>query len=276
MTPKQKRFVEEYLVDLNAAAAYRRAGYLATGNSAEVNASRLLRNAQVKSAIATARDRQSQKLQISSDRAIAEAWNILLADPRDLVAYHIGCCRYCWGNGFRFQRTAAEMARDRAAQAAETTGAFDEQGGIGFHAKREPNRDCPECFGDGVGRVRVMDTRHFSPAAAALYAGIKQTRDGIEVKMHSKVDALEKVCKHLGLYDRVRAGTDLLAKVGGAGTESLAEQGRALVAAVAAGGLSVSQGSQMLTALASLGKLVETDELAARIAALEAACVRAE
>ena len=35
LTPKQQAFVQEYLVDLNASAAYRRAGY--KGNDADVN-----------------------------------------------------------------------------------------------------------------------------------------------------------------------------------------------------------------------------------------------
>lgn len=43
MTPKQKRFVEEYALDHNAAAAARRAGYSANG--AKVTASRLLTSA---------------------------------------------------------------------------------------------------------------------------------------------------------------------------------------------------------------------------------------
>ena len=51
LTPKQQRFVEEYMVDLNATAAYKRAGYIAQGNAAEVNASRLLGNAKVASAV---------------------------------------------------------------------------------------------------------------------------------------------------------------------------------------------------------------------------------
>jgi phage terminase small subunit len=42
LTCKQDEFVRHYLVDLNATAAYRRAGYGARGNSAEVNAARLL------------------------------------------------------------------------------------------------------------------------------------------------------------------------------------------------------------------------------------------
>ena len=42
LTPKQRRFAEEYCIDLNATAAYLRAGYTARGNSAEAAASRLL------------------------------------------------------------------------------------------------------------------------------------------------------------------------------------------------------------------------------------------
>jgi hypothetical protein len=51
---------------------------------------------------------------------------------------------------------------------------------------------------------------------------------------------------------------------------SLAEQGRAVLAAVAAGELSPSQGAALVSAIGSLARVVEVDELAARIAALEA------
>lgn len=52
--------------------------------------------------------------------------------------------------------------------------------------------------------------------------------------------------------------------------ETLTEQGRAALGAVAAGHLAPGQGATLLAALAALAKLVETDELAARVAALEA------
>lgn len=42
-----------------------------------------------------------------------------------------------------------------------------------------------------------------------------------------------------------------------------------MIAAVAAGDLAPGQGAQLLAAIGTLGKLVELDELAARIAALE-------
>jgi hypothetical protein len=49
----------------------------------------------------------------------------------------------------------------------------------------------------------------------------------------------------------------------------LAYQGRALLAAVAAGDLAPSQASTLLAGLSTMAKLIETDELAARVAALE-------
>jgi hypothetical protein len=50
---------------------------------------------------------------------------------------------------------------------------------------------------------------------------------------------------------------------------TLTEQGRAVIAAMAAGELSSGQGAQLLAALGTLGKIAELDELAARIATLE-------
>ena len=49
---------------------------------------------------------------------------------------------------------------------------------------------------------------------------------------------------------------------------NLTDQGRAVLAAVAAGELAVEQGAKLLAAIATLGKVGEPDELAARITAL--------
>jgi phage terminase small subunit len=88
-------------------------------------------------------------------------------------------------------------------------GLFDEKGGVGFTPKKDPNPDCPECFGDGVGETFVHDTRKLTPAAARLYAGVKQTREGLDVKMLSQDDALVNVGRHLGLFkDKIALGGD--------------------------------------------------------------------
>ncbi len=50
---------------------------------------------------------------------------------------------------------------------------------------------------------------------------------------------------------------------------SLTDQGRAVLASVAAGELAPGQGAQLMTAIGTLARVAEIDELAARVAALE-------
>lgn len=50
---------------------------------------------------------------------------------------------------------------------------------------------------------------------------------------------------------------------------TLTDQGRAVVAAIAAGELAPGQGAALLASLGTLAKLIETDDLAQRIKALE-------
>jgi hypothetical protein len=40
-------------------------------------------------------------------------------------------------------------------------------GGPGWDPRRAPHPDCPECFGEGVERVHVNDTRQLSRARRA-------------------------------------------------------------------------------------------------------------
>jgi phage terminase small subunit len=70
LTPKQRRFVEEYLVDLNAAQAAIRAGY--SGRTAKEQASRLLTKVKVQAAITQAQARRSQRTEITQDTVLRE------------------------------------------------------------------------------------------------------------------------------------------------------------------------------------------------------------
>lgn len=70
LTPQQERFVTEYMIDLNATAAYKRAGYTATGRSAENNASRLLGNAGVQQAVNLAKQERADRLRIDGDQVL--------------------------------------------------------------------------------------------------------------------------------------------------------------------------------------------------------------
>jgi phage terminase small subunit len=79
---RQEEFVRQYLLDLNAAAAYVRAGFRARGNSAEVNAARLLRNAKVSEAIEKAMVERSERTKIDGDRVLRELGKIAFLDAR--------------------------------------------------------------------------------------------------------------------------------------------------------------------------------------------------
>lgn len=202
LTEKQRRFVEEYLVDLNATQAAIRAGYSqdTAGSIGHEN----LKKPEIQLALQQARLEQQKRTAITADGALREAWNIATADTRELVELKTGCCRCCYGEGHRWQRTVGEMNRDRESwiEKGNDPSAFDEKGGIGFNPLRAPHPECPECGGDGHARVVLKDTRNLSEKGAALYAGAKQTQFGIEVKMQDKSAALEKVFKHLGLYEK--------------------------------------------------------------------------
>lgn len=65
LSPKQQRFVEEYLVDLNGTQAAIRAGYSAKG--AKVQAVRLLTNANVSAAVTAAKLERSEKTKINAE-----------------------------------------------------------------------------------------------------------------------------------------------------------------------------------------------------------------
>jgi hypothetical protein len=81
LTSRQSRFIEEYLIDLNGKQAAVRAGYSA--KSAEVQASRLLRNTAVQAAIGEAMQARSQRTEVTADRVVAELAKLAFADMRD-------------------------------------------------------------------------------------------------------------------------------------------------------------------------------------------------
>ena len=84
LTPRQERFVAEYLCDLNATQAAIRAGYSPKG--AEVSASKLLRVAKVSAEIAKAQAKRAERTHITQDRVLQELARIAFFDIRRL--YH--------------------------------------------------------------------------------------------------------------------------------------------------------------------------------------------
>ena len=72
LNPKQQAFVREYLIDLNASAAYRRAGY--TSGNANVNGPRLLANAGITAALEAAMQARADRVEVTADQVLARLW----------------------------------------------------------------------------------------------------------------------------------------------------------------------------------------------------------
>lgn len=82
LTPKQARFVDEYVVDLNGTQAAIRAGY--AEKSASVEAARLLANAKVGEAVGAALKARSERTQINADWVLKRLVEEAEADVADL------------------------------------------------------------------------------------------------------------------------------------------------------------------------------------------------
>ena len=83
LTEKQKRFVAEYLVDLNATQAAIRAGY--SKKTAEVIGYENLRKPQIADEIEKRQEKLRNKLEITQERVIEEIAGIAFANASDFV-----------------------------------------------------------------------------------------------------------------------------------------------------------------------------------------------
>lgn len=81
----QERFVQEYLVDLNATRAAIRAGY--SPKSAYSAGPRLLRLPGVRAAVEAAMAERRQRVRVSQDRVVTELARLAFSDIRDFAAW---------------------------------------------------------------------------------------------------------------------------------------------------------------------------------------------
>lgn len=81
LTEKQKAFVQEYLVDLNATAAAKRAGY--SEKNADKIGSELLGKTRVAEAIQKAMQSRQQRTQVTQDMVIQEISKVAFKDAAD-------------------------------------------------------------------------------------------------------------------------------------------------------------------------------------------------
>lgn len=84
LTPKQARFVEEYLVDLNATQAAIRAGYSA--RTAGQTSFELLKKPEIQILISEAQKKRSKRTEITQDRVLQELAKLGFGDIRDIFS----------------------------------------------------------------------------------------------------------------------------------------------------------------------------------------------
>ncbi|EJD6506538.1 terminase small subunit [Providencia rettgeri] len=213
LTDLQFRFVNEYLIDLNRTAAYKRAGGKCDGQNAYASASQIYRNIEVNQAIRDALAERERRTEITQDAVLKMWWDIATADVNELTEYRRLCCRHCWGFGFNYQWRDAIEFEDAVTEArAKKKKIPNDNGGYGYDNSLDPNPDCPRCSGFGIGRAHFHDTRDLTGAARRLFAGVKEGKFGVEVITRNQDDALKMVAQHLGM---VKNKTEITGADGG-------------------------------------------------------------
>ena len=81
LTPKQMRFVDEWLIDFNGKQAAIRAGYSA--KTAEATAARLLRNGKVQAESSRRQKDLQRRTEVTQDRVVKELMRVAFADMAD-------------------------------------------------------------------------------------------------------------------------------------------------------------------------------------------------
>jgi len=208
-------FCDEYLKDLNPYRAAKAAGY--ADSVARTKAFQWIRYPDLKpllhEKIKEAMKERSIRTGITADKVLERYWQIATADPNELMQVRHLNCRHCHGIDHQFQwRDEAEFERALADILAEEKAIQEDDpgyravyptddGGYGFIPIAEPHEECPKCYGEGKVDIYLGDTRNLSPHGQALFAGIKQTKDGVEVKINDQKAALDQVARHLGMFN---------------------------------------------------------------------------
>lgn len=146
LNEKQERFIEEYMIDLNATQAAIRAGY--SPKSANINGPRLLSNASVRARVDQRLAETSKRTGINADRVVRELARIALGDLTDIVDVAEG------------EIKDGVTRDDRAA----------------------------------ISSVRVKRTTRTDKD------GAEEVTIDREIKLCNKIDALELLGKHLGMF----------------------------------------------------------------------------
>ena len=163
MTDAQKRFCDEYLIDLNATRAYKVAyPNCKKDETARANSSRLLTIANIQEYISEKQIEIEKRTEVTQDMVIKELANV------------------AFSNGTDFAQIVEREYEENI---------YDEEGNrIGTKPKKY------KC-------LELTNTKDLTEQQKSAIAGIKQTANGIEIKTNDKVKALELLGRHLGIFN---------------------------------------------------------------------------
>ncbi len=163
MTEAQKRFCDEYLIDLNATRAYKVAySRCKKDETASVNGSKLLRNTKVQEYISRKQKEIEKRTEVTQDMVIKELSAIAFSKASDYAKLK-------------------KMKRNIPI--------FDEEGMIVDYKEEEYTE------------IEFTPTDELSEEQKKALSGIKQGKFGLEVNSCDKVRALELLGRHLGIFN---------------------------------------------------------------------------
>jgi phage terminase small subunit len=211
---------------MTQADAYRQAYPVSVAwksTSVDGKAAQLMQDATVRARVQWLQRQAAENVVMTRAEALAlvlaDARAVVAADASELTRWRCLNCRHCWGEGHAYrwrndreywkalEAASAEQERwdntpenKRRGQRPELP---TDDGGYGFRRTDEVNPDCPECEGEGIEDTKIGDTRKLSKNARVLYDGVKQTKNGIEIKQRDKEAARALLAKYAGIADTV-------------------------------------------------------------------------
>ena len=165
MTDAQKRFCDEYLIDLNATRAYKVAyPNCKKDETASAAGSRMLGNVKVQEYLSKKQKEIEKRTEITQDMIIKELSAIAFSKASDYA---------------KVKKTKKRVP------------VFNEEGDV-------INYKSKECI-----EVELTPTDDLSDEQKRALSGIKEGKYGIQVDSCDKVKALELLGKHLGMFNDV-------------------------------------------------------------------------
>lgn len=161
LTPRQQRFVEEYLVDLNATQAAIRSGY--SPKTAGAIGSENLQKPEIADAIAIAKARRSERTEITIDAVLKELAAIGFANAGDF---------FSWGPDGITVLPKESLTREQQAAVAEVAQTTTKDGGsvrVKLHSKADALEKIGRHLG-GFGAKVTVGIDPDDPLAALIKA----------------------------------------------------------------------------------------------------------